>query len=641
MIVGRFDHIHDQADRHDSQPAATGFPRGNLGASYLGGGRCRFVVWAPHARGVDVHVITPQEQVVPMERDSRGYYHVTADSVEPGALYYYRLRQENEEKERPDPASRLQPQGVHGPSQVVDPSFRWEDSSWQGLPLSAYIIYELHVGTFTRQGTFDAIIPLLDELKDLGITTLELMPVAQFPGSRNWGYDGVYPFAVQMSYGGPEGLQRLVNACHQRGLAVVLDVVYNHLGPEGNYLADFGPYFTDSYRTPWGSAINFDGPGSDEVRRFFIENAVSWLSEFHLDALRLDAIHAIKDLSAQPFLQELSIAIRHLSERLGQPRYLIAESDLNDARVIRPRRLGGFGLDAQWNDDFHHALHTLLTRERDGYYVDFGRLEHLATAFRQGYVYAGQYSAFRRRRHGNTPLLNGAQQFVVCSQNHDQIGNRMCGDRLSQLVHFDALKLAAGVVLLSPFVPLLFMGEEYGEIAPFQYFTSHTDPTLVEAVRRGRQAEFANFQWSGTVPDPQDEATFQRSKLDREMSKQGQHLVLLAFYRELIHLRKRLPTLTNLSTDDLEVVSFEVERVLFVRERNADDEVALVFSFGDAPITTSLPFPEGRWRKQLDSAEQKWQGIESRVPDELDARGAITLTLSPRAVVVFARLWES
>ena len=316
------------------------------------------------------------------------------------------------------------------------------------------MLYELHVGTFTAQGTFDAIVPHLDELKDLGITSIELMPVAQFPGDRNWGYDGVYPFAVQNSYGGPEGLKRLVNACHQRGLAVTLDLVYNHLGPEGNYLQDFGPYFTDRYRTPWGSAINFDGPESDEVRRFFIENALYWVTEFRVDALRLDAVHGIFDFSALHFLQELAAAVHEQAEQLNRRIYVIAESDLNDVRIVRSPELGGYGLDAQWNDDFHHALHTLLTGERTGYYEDFGRIQDLAKAFAEGFVYSGAYSPARRRRHGNSSKDLAAPRFVVFAQNHDQVGNR---HRLSALVSFEWLKLAAAVVLLSPFIPLLFI----------------------------------------------------------------------------------------------------------------------------------------------------------------------------------------
>jgi len=338
---------------------------------------------------------------------------------------------------------------------VVDPDFRWDDHLWEGIPLQAYVLYEIHVGTFTPEGTFDAVITHLDELKELGITAIELMPNAQFSGARNWGYDGVFPFAVQSSYGGPWGLKRLVNACHQKEVAVVLDVVYNHLGPEGNYLGDFGPYFTDRYRTPWGHAINFDGPHSDEVRRFFIENALYWITEFHIDALRIDAVHAILDFSAEHFLRELASAVNKRARSLNRRVYIIAESALNDTEVIRSRKLGGHGLDAQWNDDFHHALHTLLTKEEKGYYKDFGRFKHLVKAFSDGFVYSGEYSPYRGRRHGNSSRHIPADRFVVFAQNHDQVGNRMRGERLSSLVSFEGLKLAAGTVILSPYIPLL------------------------------------------------------------------------------------------------------------------------------------------------------------------------------------------
>ncbi|MBE0604550.1 MAG: malto-oligosyltrehalose trehalohydrolase, partial [Deltaproteobacteria bacterium] len=355
-----------------------------LGATPLPDGCCRFLVYAPFSRGVEVRLLSPAERSIRLERDDSGYHSGIAEGVAAGALYHYRL---DGGIERPDPASRRQPQGVHGPSMVVDPgAFPPGDRGWRGIPLSSYILYELHVGTYTAEGTFDAVIPRLDSLAELGITAVELMPVAQFPGERNWGYDGVYPFAVQESYGGPEGLARLVDACHRRGLAVVLDVVYNHLGPEGNYFRDFGPYFSDRYRTPWGSAVNFDGPHSDEVRRYFLENALYWIRGFRVDALRLDAIHGIMDFSASPFLAELASAVHRVRSGENRFAYLIPESDLNDARVVNAPERGGYGLDAQWSDDFHHALHTLLTGERDGYYADFGGIEHMARAFTDGFV---------------------------------------------------------------------------------------------------------------------------------------------------------------------------------------------------------------------------------------------------------------
>lgn len=604
----------------------------NLGAAYLGEGRCRFLVWAPLAQIVEAHIVAPQERFVSLEKGDRGYHHAVLEGVEPDSLYTYRL---DGQEEHPDPASRFQPQGVHSPSQVVDSHFSWKDHHWFGLPLKDYLIYELHVGTFTPEGTFAAIFPHLGELKDLGVTAVELMPVAQFPGSRNWGYDGVYPFAVQNSYGGPEGLKRLVNACHQQGLAVVLDVVYNHLGPEGNYLGDFGFYFTGRYQTPWGLAINFDGPHSDEVRRFFIENALYWVTEFHIDALRLDAVHALFDHSAQPFLEELVEAVHQQAERVGRRVYVIAESDLNNTRLVRSCELGGFGLDAQWSDDFHHSLHALLTGEKAGYYQDFGRLQYLVKAFREGFVYAGEYSPYRQRRHGNSSRHIPAHRFVVFAQNHDRVGNRMLGERLSQLVSFEGLKLAAGLVLLSPFIPLLFMGEEYGETAPFQYFISHSDPALIEAVRQGRREEFAAFRWQGELPDPQAEATFQRANLNLRLRREGRHRVLREFYKELIRLRREIPALAQMSKETMDVIGYEKEKVLFVRRWSGDNEVFTVFNFGNAPVSVALSVPQGRWHKRLDSADERWQGPGSPVPAVLTSDGEVSLTLPAQAFVLF------
>lgn len=609
----------------------------SLGATYLGEGRCRFRVWAPFPEKAEVRVLGPPERIVPLGKDDRGYHHAIIEGINPGSLYLYRI---GEKRERPDPASRSQPQGVHGPSQVIDATFAWDDREWSGLSLDDYIIYELHVGTFTAEGTFEAIIPHLDGLKAVGVTALELMPVAQFPGSRNWGYDGVYPFAVQESYGGPVGLRRLVNACHQRGLAVVLDVVYNHLGPEGNYFDDFGPYFTERYRTPWGAAINFDGPYSDGVQHYFIENAMYWVTEFHIDALRLDALHAILDMSAHPFLEELATAVRVHAERIGRRVYLIAESDLNDTKLIRPQVFGGYGLDAQWNDDFHHALHAVLTGEQSGYYEDFGPLAHLAKAFREGYVYSGQYSPYRKRRHGNSSKPFPARQFVVCSQNHDQVGNRMFGERLSQLVSFDALKLAAGIVLLSPFIPLVFMGEEYGEPAPFPYFVSHSDPELVEAVRRGRADEFAAFAWRGEPPDPQDVETFLQAKLNHKLRGEGQHKVLLEMYTELIRLRKAIPALATLSKDHMDVTDYESQKVLFVRRWSGADEIFTVFHCGESEVSMALPVPAGRWLTMLDSSDERWQGSGNSFPHQLTSNGRVTLRLRPQAFALFRRTEE-
>ncbi|MBE0556970.1 MAG: malto-oligosyltrehalose trehalohydrolase, partial [Proteobacteria bacterium] len=439
-------------------------------------------------------------------RDEDGYWSVDVQDLQAGAKYWYRL---NGTSLRPDPASHAQPDGVHGPSQIVDHrSFRWSDRTWKGIPLERLVIYELHVGTFTPEGTFEAIVPRLAELHSSGITAIELMPLAQFPGHRNWGYDGTYPYAVQNTYGGAQELKILVDACHRMGLAVILDVVYNHLGPEGNYLREYAPYFTDQYRTPWGMAVNFDGPHSREVRAYFIQNALHWLGNYHIDGLRLDAVHAIYDQSAIPFLRQLSEDVGRFRKETGRNCHLIAESDLNDPRMIRPPELGGFGMDAQWSDDFHHSMHALLTGERAGYYADFGGIHHLATALGEGFVYTGQYSHYRKRIHGDSVLDRPPAQLVIACQTHDQVGNRKHGDRLSTLVSFEALKASRALHLLSPYIPLLFMGEEYAEERPFLYFVSHTDEALIEAVRKGRREEFAGFQWDSNLPDPQDPETF-------------------------------------------------------------------------------------------------------------------------------------
>ncbi len=538
---------------------------------------------------------------------------------------------------RPDPASRFQPGGVHEASEVVSQEFNWTDSSWAGLPIQDFILYELHVGTYTAQGSFGAIHEHLDELTDLGITAIELMPVAQFPGDRNWGYDGVYPFAVQNSYGGPSALKALVNACHERGLAVVLDVVYNHLGPEGNYLGQFGPYFTDRYRTPWGTALNFDGAMSDEVRRFFIENALYWITEFHIDALRLDAVHAIMDLSARPFLAELGLAVHEQAERLHRKIYLIPESDANDARLIQRCPRGGFGLDAQWSDDFHHALHTLLTGERTGYYQDFGELHHLSSAISQGWTYSGQYSTHRQRRHGNSPGDIPSHRFVVFIQNHDQIGNRMLGERLGHLVTFEELKLGAGMVLLSPFIPLLFMGEEYAETAPFQYFVNFTDAPLIEAVRRGRREEFTGFQWAGELPDPQDQETFLRCKLSRELREKSHHRELLEFYKELIQLRKTIPALAHLSKDHMGLTADAATGDLFTRRWHDRSQILMACRFGKTIEDSRLVVPAGCWRKRVDSSEERWLGQGTTAPTEIVSDGNLVLSLRPSMFLLFER----
>lgn len=605
-----------------------------LGAAYLGDGKCRFLVWAPKQDRLDVEIVAPQPRVEAMEVRPRGYFEVVLDNVEPGTQYFYRFA---DGRQRPDPASRYQAEGVHRPSTVVDPRFDWNDAPWRGIPLHEYITYELHVGTFTPQGTFEAVIDHLDELRDLGVTAIELMPVAQFPGGRNWGYDGVHPFAVQNTYGGPNGLRRLVDAAHARGLAVVMDVVYNHIGPEGNYLGEFGHYFTSRHRTPWGEAINFDDRHSDEVRRYFIENALYWIEEFHIDALRLDAVHAIYDFSARPFMQELADAVRLEGERLGRRVYTVAESSLNDVRLIQPKELGGDGIDAQWNDDLHHALRTTLTEDHNGYFADFRGFDDLAKVYRVGFALDGQYSQYRGRRHGNSARDIEPLRLVVCAQNHDQVGNRMLGERLTDVVSFEQLKLAAATVILSPFQPMLFMGEEYAETAPFQYFISHGDDGLIEAVRSGRKREFESFQWAGVPPDPQDEATFARCKLNHALKQDGRHRVLRDFYKTLIALRKSAAALAFPRRDRIDVTAFETEHAMVVRRWTRDHEASTVFSYAAAAVTLSADFPAGNWTKMLDSADPRWQGPGTTLGERLTSRGSVELRVAPHSAAVFIK----
>lgn len=602
-----------------------------IGSDYLGNSCCAFTVWAPYLKEVAVQIVFPEERLLPMQQNEEGYWKVTAQGIGPGTRYFYKLEGATD---RPDPASHFQPEGVHGPSEVIDHStISWNDAQWSGIPLEEMIIYELHVGTFTPEGTFEAIIPRLPDLYELGVNAIEIMPVAQFPGDRNWGYDGAYLFGVQNSYGGPEGLKRLVDACHQQGISVILDVVYNHFGPEGNYISNFGPYFTETYKTPWGSAVNFDDLRSDGVRNFFIANALYWFENYHIDALRLDAIHAIYDLGAKHILHELAEKVDTFSQQLGRKLYFIAESDLNDVRVIRDRSVGGHGMDAQWSDDFHHSLHTLLAGEQLGYYEDFGKCEHLAKAFKESFVYSWKFSHHRQRFHGNDAKDFPGHQFVICTQNHDQVGNRMLGERLSQLVSFEALKLAAGALLLSPNVPMLFMGEEYGEESPFLYFVSHSDFDLVEAVRKGRKEEFKHFHLEGEFQDPLSPETFHKSQLQWEKRQEGKHKALWELHQHLIQLRRTIPALKNLDKQNLEVSFSETDKLLQLRRWNNDSQIFCAMNFSGQDATFAPAVPNGIWHKILDSLDSKWLGAGSILPEKIDSEQK--LTIQPQSFALF------
>jgi len=606
----------------------------DLGAVPVGDGSCRFRVWAPHARRVEVRIAGPPERTAPLTASERGYHEAVVSDVPEGARYAFCL---DGRIERPDPASRHQPDGPHGASAVVDPTrFRWSDGGWKGIALEDLVFYELHVGTFTQEGTFDGVLGRLDALVRLGVNAIQLMPVAQFPGGRNWGYDGTYPYAVQNSYGGPEGLRRLVDACHARGLAVAVDVVYNHLGPEGNYLADFGPYFTRDRRTPWGDAVNVDGRGSDDVRRFFIGSALHWIEEHHVDILRFDAVHGILDLSARPFLAEATEAVARAAEALGRRVWTIAESDLNDVRVLRAGESGGYGFDGQWNDDFHHALHALVTGDDDGYYADFGGVESWLRAIRRNWVLDGRFSTFRGRRHGCDASRVAPDRFVVFAQNHDQVGNRLRGDRLASRLDFESLKLVAGAVLLSPSIPLLFMGEEWGERAPFLYFVSHGDEALVEAVRRGRREEFADFGWEGDIPDPQDPATFEASRPDPASAVDGEGKMLVDLHRELIGLRRGLPVLREDRNRPPKAGETEGGSGVWVRRGGEAGRAIVLYHFGERAATLSFPEPVGSWRRALDSSDTAWGGPGAPGPPRRRSEGgSAEVDMQPRSFALF------
>ncbi len=538
-----------------------------------------FRVWAPEPERVDLLL---GDQVHPMVPADGSWWELTVEDAGPGTRYRFSL---DGGPGRPDPRSAFQPEGINGPSEVVDHSaFGWTDRSWRGIPLAGAVLYELHVGTFSVEGTFAGAIEHLDHLVELGVDAVELLPVAEFSGNRGWGYDGVDLFAPHHAYGGHEGLKALVDACHAAGIGVVMDVVYNHLGPAGNYLPEFGPYFSGRHKTNWGDALNYDGPDSGEVRRFVIDNALCWLRDYHIDGLRLDAVHAIVDDSATHLLEQMATEVRALSAATHRTLFLVAESDLNDPKFVRPAEAGGFGLDASWADEWHHALHGALTGECTGYYEDFGSLALLAKALRQAWVYDGTWSQHRRRVHGRSPAGLPGDRFVVSTQNHDQVGNRAVGERSGALMNEGRLKIAAALLLTSPFVPLLFQGEEWAAGTQFQYFTDHPDPDLGRAVSEGRRSEFSSFGWEPEqVPDPQDRATFERSKLDWNEIK-DEHRRVLEWHRMLIDLRRRVPSLTDPRRDSIDV-SFNEEAGWLVFRRPG---IAVVLNLGTGVVSVPL-----------------------------------------------------
>jgi maltooligosyltrehalose trehalohydrolase len=579
-----------------------------LGASILPNS-VTFRVWAPRCRSVDVEV--DGRAIEPLLPAAGGMFEATLEGISEGARYRYRL---DGVRYRPDPVSRFQPEGVHGPSVAIDPArFTWTDQDFPGHAPSELVFYEIHVGTFTPAGTFEALIPHLARLVDLGVTAIELMPIAEFPGSRNWGYDGAHLFAPQSTYGGPRGLRRLVDACHARGLSVFLDVVYNHLGPEGNYLAEYGPYFTERRTTPWGPPVNYDGPGSDGVRRHVVENGRMWVSEFHIDGFRLDAVHAIHDTSPVHILTEFADAVRAEAARVGRRAHVIAESHDNDRRLVLPTSAGGLGLDAVWSDDFHHALHRTLTGETVGYYGDFGDDHHLDRAIAEGFAFQGEPSAFWGRPRGTPSADLPGDRFVICLQNHDQVGNRAHGDRIGTLVPFAAVKLAAGLMFATPAVPLLFMGEEYGETARFQFFTSYLDPRVAEAVRRGRAEELARYAPRGPIPDPNAPNTFVASRLNHSLAGAPRHRGLREYYRRWLALRRTHPALGAGGKELTRVERDASGGVLTLTRASASgDEVKLVANL--TPKTQTLTAPPPDWRVLIDSDAESFGGTGAVTP---------------------------
>jgi maltooligosyltrehalose trehalohydrolase len=569
------------------------------GPIHIEGDKWRFSVWAPLLETMSLHLMTPSAATYPMKKDHEGYFVVECFGVSDGATYFF---QPDDDGNIPDPASAFQPSGVHGYSAVVDHSkFKWNDQTWKGRPLKDLIIYELHVGTFSEEGTFDGVISHLDHLVDVGVNAIELMPVAQFPGKRNWGYDGVLPYAVQNSYGGPHGLKRLVDACHAKNIAVILDVVYNHMGPEGNYFSKYAPYFTKAYHVPWGDAINFDQQWSDGVRDYFVDNINYWIEHYHIDGLRLDAIHTIFDSTPAHILSVFNKRAKELQEKLGRTIFMIAESDLNDPKVIENQAIGGYCFDAQWLDDFHHALYTLVDPFGVKRYEDFGSIHQLAKAFTEGFVHSGEYVKFRKRKYGASSAGIDGDKFIVFSNNHDQVGNRVFGERMTSLVGKEGLMLTAAAIILSPYIPMLFMGEEYAEEAPFLYFVDHSDPELVKAVREGRKKEFSGFgDHEGDPPDAQDKKTFDDSKLRWNTRAEGYHAEVLRWYKSLIQLRKTHPVFAQSQKSCMQVSVIAPRALAIYRYTpHHTHEVFMFLNFGAEPVSYTMHGNE--WKLLLSS----------------------------------------
>ncbi len=567
-----------------------------------------FRIWAPRAHEMRLQV-DGRAPVAMQGPEQRGWWKLNLKEAGPGSDYAFFI--DKDSTAYPDPRSLWQPQGVHGASRVYDQqAFQWTDSNWHTPPLASAIIYELHIGTFSKEGTFDSAIKHLDYLVDLGITHVEVMPINEFAGDRGWGYDGVFLYAVFEPYGGPDGFKRFVDACHAKNLAVLLDVVYNHFGPVGNYTGKFGPYLTDKYHTPWGAAVNFNESGSDEVRRFFLDNALMWLREYHCDGLRLDATHEYIDRSAVHFMEQLSAEVERLGNTLNKRFVLIAESDLNDPKFVRPREGHGYGMDAQWSDDFHHALFTLLWSDPGrGYYDDFGSMDDLVKSLRAAFVYDGKFSRYRHHTHGRPVEGLSAHHFIGYIQNHDQVGNRAAGERLEHLVGLEASKVALGLVLMAPFIPMLWMGEEFAASNPFQYFADHEEEEMRRLVCEGRKRDFAAFGWNeDEVPDPESRETFDRSKLNWSEVHEGEHAEMLAWVKECIKLRRCTVDLNDGDFGHTEVSCTSEDKALILRRGS----VRVLMNVGEAEVR--LAAREGEAMKLASRPEVKIESDQVLLP---------------------------
>ncbi len=598
---------------------------------FFRGNTCEFTTWAPKAKIVQLEY-GQTGQLIEMQPQKLGYWSVKVENTKPGTRYKYRL---NKSESYPDPASLSQPEGVHQASEIINlKNFDWTDYNWKNIPLKDMIQYELHTGTFSTAGNFGGIRQKINYFKELGINTIEILPVAQFSGHRNWGYDGAYPFAVHNTYGGAFEFMALVNEFHNNGIAVILDVVYNHFGPEGNYLGNFGHYFSGTFSTPWGNPINFDGPHSDDVRNYIIQNALMWCRDFHVDGLRLDAVHSILDFGAKHIMQELAENLVELSQETGRKHYLIAESHLNDARYVNPVLAGGYGLDAQWSDDFHHAIHTLTTNEKKSYYMDFGKAEQLSKSIKSVFVFDGQYSEYRKKTYGNTTENNSAEQFVIFNQNHDQVGNRLNGDRLISLTDFETAKTIAGTMFVSPYIPMLFMGEEYGERNPFYYFVSHLDPELNRLVREGRKREFSEFYAKSiNAIDPDSMKAFEDSKLSWNIENNSEKQAMFGFYKALIQLRKNHPVLQIPDKDNLNISE---DGKMFILERGRENtQLLAVMNFEKRKKLLKINLKKGgQMKKIFDSTEKIWNGSGEISPGLISTNDEILI--QKKSIVIYS-----